>query len=196
MTLFIKRKLKSLTAKAKIFRQNRLNNQTKKDAIDKEIKLYKTLATIYDSLIGKHKYPFAEVMRNETLRAAASLEDIDSTYQLAEILLEEAKFRENLEKEEVFGSTMNARYVKILYEEAHAYLLAAQKLGSIEAKRLLGICYIHGHGVKLDRDQGFDLVVASIEQENSWDRVPEIFASIAKDDPELFSALMKHRGKS
>lgn len=194
--IFKNRKIKSLIAKAKTFERNRVQNPPKPEMIAKELKVYHALIAIYSSLITDKKFPFAKEMVRETQRAAIALEDSNAAFQLAESLLEEAKFREQLEKEGLFSSSINQKYMKQLFEEAHAYLKVAQELGSFQAKRLAGVCYIRGWGVPMDRNKGFDLVVASIEQENSWDKVPEIFAAIAKDDPALFAALMKHRAKS
>lgn len=193
MIFFKRHKLKSLTAKAKLFQKNRLLNQPKDEMVEKEIKIYKRLSTIYHTLVGHEDYPFAQDMVKETIRAATSLNDPKASLQLAELLLEEAKFRERIEKEGLFASSVNKRLAYQLYEEAHAYLKAAQEVGDFQAKRLQGICYIRGWGVSVDRKQGFDLILANIDEENSWDRVPEIFGAIAKDDPELFSALIKYR---
>jgi hypothetical protein len=191
-----KYKIKSISKKLKAMQQYRLLNQPKDEVIAKEIKLYWNLSEIYQKLIGNKKFPFAEQMVQESLRAAASLDDTAAQFDLANQLIEEAKFRDQLEAEKIFSSPGNQRQIKQLYEEAHAYLQAAKKAGSAKAKRLQGICYIHGWGLEQNRDKGFELVIASIEQENCWDKIPEIFASIANKDPELFSALMKYRSQS
>ena len=106
-----------------------------------------------------------------------------------------------------------------LYEEAHAYLSSAGALQHAEAKRLHGLCYINAWGVPEDKEHGFKLVVESIELEQSWDKVPQIFASIGLNSglfkpmdakswdkvpqifasiglnkPEFFSAFTKMRG--
>lgn len=193
MIIFKRYKIKSLTKKIKSMQQSRVHNQPNEAAIAKEQAMYHQLSAIYRALKGSKKYPFAEIMVWECLRASATLDDAAAQYELGRHLLEEAKFREELNKGEVFASPANERQRRQLYEEALAYLQAAEKLGHIAAKRLLGLCYINGWGVAIDREGGFQRVVASIDQENSWDRVPQIFAEIGLNKPEFFSALTKHR---
>ena len=89
----------------------------------------------------------------------------------------------------------NVRTMGQLYEEAHAYLSSSEGFQHVEARRLHGLCYINGWGVAEDQERGFKLVVESIEIEQSWDRVPQIFASIGLNKPEFFSALTKMRGE-
>lgn len=186
-------KISRLHKKLKSMRQNRVHNQPSEDILQKERADYHRLAGIYKSLEGKKKYPFAREMALECYRAASTIDDAVAQYELGKNLLSEAKFREDLQQKGIFASPSNERQAKQLYEEAHAYLLAAQKLHHIEAKRLHGLCYINGWGVAADKTKGFELIVASIEQENSWDRVPQIFASMGLNKPEFFSALTQHR---
>ncbi|WP_028388499.1 hypothetical protein [Legionella fairfieldensis] len=194
--MFLKRfKIKKLTKKIKAMQQNRIHNQPPDEIIVKEISYYHHLAEMYGSLVGHKSYPFAADMVIACLRAAAGLEDVNAQYELGRTLLDEAKFRDRLQQEETFASSSNERQMNQLYEEAHAYLHAAEKTGHIEAKRLHGLCYINGWGVPADKEKGFELIVQSIEQENSWERVPQIFASIGLNKPEFFSALMKRRHK-
>ncbi len=181
--------------KLKALKHNRLLNPASDEAIAKEIGLYINLAKIYQSVKNRKKFPFAILMEEECLRAAASLDSTEAQYKLGNKLLEEGKFRDQLEQEELFANVSNERQKKQLYEEAHAYLLAADNLGHIEAKRLRGLSYINGWGVESDKKKGFDLIVESIDKENSWDKVPQIFASMGLNKPEFFSALAKHRGK-
>ncbi|HAT9519670.1 TPA: hypothetical protein JBC96_14495, partial [Legionella pneumophila subsp. pneumophila] len=56
-----------------------------------------------------------------------------------------------------------------------------------------GLCIINGWGVESDKNAGFELVVDSIEQEGSWDKIPQIFASMGLNKPEFFSAIMQRR---
>ncbi len=182
--------------KIKALKHDRALNPTSDEAIAKEINLYMNLAKIYRSVKNRKKFPFAEVMVDECYRAAASLDSVEAQYILGSKLLEEGKFREKIEQEELFANLSNKRQQQQLYEEAHAYLLAADNLGHIKAKRLRGLCYINGWGVDSDKRKGFDLIVESIDKENSWDKVPQIFAEIGLNKPEFFSALAKHRNKS
>lgn len=173
--------------------QSRVHNPSSEDALQKEKAGYFKLAEIYKSLCGKKKYPFAQDMILECYRAASTIDDPAAQFLLGKKLLDEAKFRDDLQINEVFSSPSNERQMKQLYEEAHAYLIAAEKLQHIEAKRLRGLCYINGWGVEADKKKGFELIVDSIEQENSWDKVPQIFASMGLNKPEFFSALTQHR---
>lgn len=185
-----------LTKKLKSMQQNRILNQPEDMVLKQEIGFYHQLAGIYQSLIGSKKYPFAREMVHACLSAAAAMNDTKAQYQLGKSLLDEAKFRQEMQAKQVFASQSNEERMRVLFNEAHAYLTAAQKLDHIEAKRLIGLCYINGWGVKADRDIGFTLIVESINQENSWDRVPQIFAAIGLNKPEFFSALMQHRKSS
>nr|HAT8713328.1 hypothetical protein [Legionella jordanis] len=191
---FLKRyRIKRLTKKLKAMQQNRIHNQPSDEVLAKEIAYYHELKEIYQNLVGNKKYPFAADMIQACLRAAGALDDANAQYDLAKTLLDEAKFRERLQLEGLFASSSNERQMKQLYEEAHIYLQNAEKLRHVLAKRLRGLCYINGWGVPADKEKGFELVVASIEQENSWDRVPQIFAAIGLNKPEFFAAIMKRR---
>ncbi len=189
-------KIKKIIKKLKAMQANRQHNQPVDDVLKKEIAYYFELAAIYKSIRANKKIPYAHLLYDECLRAAAGLDDAEANYQLGKINLDEAKFRENLEKEGIFKSDVNAKKCRQLYEQAHAYLSAAIVLAHIEAKRLRGLCLINGWGLDADKKAGFELVVASIEQEGSWDRVPQIFASMGLNKPEFFSAIMQHRKTS
>lgn len=191
--MFKQLKMNRLTKKLKSMQANRVHNQPSDEILAKEVALYHELAGHYSARIGNKKYPHALVMKIACLRAAADLDDSVAQYQLAKQFLEEAKFRNELQVAELFASSANERQMKQLYEEALVYLKNAEKLGHVEAKRMHGLCYINGWGVEADKDKGFELVVESIEQENSWDQVPQIFAEIGLNKPEFFSALMKRR---
>lgn len=182
-----------LTKKLKAMQQNRVHNQPNDETLKKEIAGYYKLAAIYHALWGRKRYPFAREMELECYRAAAALDDANAQYNLGKVLLEEAKFRESLQVNGVFANPSNERQAKQLYEEAHAYLVAAEKLNHVEAKRLRGLSYINAWGVEGDKKKGFELIVESIDQENSWDKVPQIFASIGLNKPEFFSALTQFR---
>lgn len=186
-------KIKRIIKKVKSMQAHRVNNQPVDEVLKKEIACYFELAALYKSMKCSKKFPYASLMYEECLRAAADIDDAEANYQLGKMTLEEAKFRENLEKEGVFKSPTNQKKCTQLYEEAHAYLLAAMEIGHVEAKRLRGLCFINGWGVEVDKKAGFELVVASIEQEGSWDRVPQIFASIGLNKPEFFSAIMQRK---
>ncbi len=195
MILFARFRINRLIKKIQSMQKSRLHTQPSAESIKKELMLYQKLIHWYTKLLGHKKHPFAQDMILACLRAASTLDDAASNYQLGKLLLDEAKFKEALQTQGVFDSDVNARQVDALYQEAHAYLLAAQQLQHIEAKRLRGLAIIHGWGVNPDKEQGFDLIVQSINEENSWDRVPQIFASIGLNKPEFFEAMMKKRGQ-
>ncbi len=186
-------KINRLVKKLKSMQQGRVHNQPSEEVLKKEIAGYHKLAGIFLALHGKKKYPFAREMWQECLRASSTLDDTASQYTLGKNLLDEAKFRLDLQAKGVFANPSNERQAKQLFDEALAYLLAAEQLKHIEAKRLHGLCYINGWGVEADKKRGFELIVESIEQENSWDKVPQIFAAMGLNKPEFFSELTQHR---
>lgn len=193
MSLLKRLKINRLTKKLTNMREVRERNQPSDEILKIERDGYHRLAAMYASLHGKKKWPFARERMLACYRAAAMLHDATAQYLLGKALLDEAKFREELEQGHVFASKSNHRSMKQLYDEAHAYLSAAEGLQHIEARRLHGLCYINGWGVEKDQEKGFKLVVESIELEGSWDKVPQIFASIGLNKPEFFSALTKMR---
>lgn len=187
----IKRAIKQL----KSMQEDRLNQPPNPLMLKKEILIYKKLAKIYASLIGRKKWPFAKLQVGCCYRAAAGLDDADSEYIMGKRSLDTAIFRQKLQDEVVFESQNNALHIKELYKEAHQYLNSAVSQKPIQAKRLLGLCYINGWGVAEDKDRGFDLIIASIEEENSWPRVQKVFAEIGINQSEFFSELFRHRSK-
>ncbi len=191
---FLRRfKINRLTKKLKSMQQSRIHSQPTEEVLKKEIAGYHKLAEIYKSLQGKKKFPFAHEMVLECYRAGAAIDDEVGQYILGKSLLDEAKFRAELQANGLFASPSNERQVNQYFEEALAYLSAAEKLNHVEAKRLHGLCYINGWGLQVDKKKGFELIIASIEQENSWDRVPQIFAAMGLNKPEFFSELTQHR---
>lgn len=171
----------------------RVNNQPGDELIKREILYYFELASLYKKT-GKNKNnPYPEILVIECYRAAANLDDSTANYQLGQMFLEEAKYRQHLNNEGLLSSEANVKRMQHLFEEALAHLTAAELLGHIEAKRLKGLCYINGWELVEDKNTGFELVVASIEQEGSWDRIPQIFAAIGLNKPEFFAAIMQRR---
>lgn len=188
-------KIKRLQKKLKVFYSARTNHVAANDAIDKEIALYFDLAKIYESLLGEKKHPFAREQALACYRAAAALDNAQAQFLVGQKLLDEARMREELQASGVFASDSNASYLTMLYRDALGFLEAAEKKQHIKAKRLRGLCYINGWGVPVDKDVGFDLVVASIEQENAWDKVQKIFAELEINKSTFFSELFQHRKK-
>ena len=189
-------KINRLVKKLSAMQRNRIHNPPSDEVIKKEIEGYHALASMYEKLQGAKRFPFAREAKLACYRAAAMIDDSAAQYILGKTLLDEAKVRAQWEESGLFASQSNVRTMTQLYEEALAYLTAAEKREHIEAKRLRGLCYINGWGVPLDKKQGFELIVASIQQENSWDRVPQIFAAMGLNKPEFFSELTQMRGKS
>ena len=173
--------------------KQRLHNQPSVDVINKEIALCHKLAGLYLSFYGKKKHPYAREMAMESYRIAASIDDTKAQLILANHFLEEAKLRKDIQQQDIFASSGNEKRMEHLFGEALAYLKAAESLGNSVAKRLHGLCYINGWGLEPDKDHGFELVVQSIEQENSWEKVPQIFAEIGLNKPEFFAAIMQRR---
>lgn len=186
-------KINRLSKKIKAMQQHRVNNQPTDQQIKKEIATYFELIRLCKKLIGKKRFLFAEVMVIECYKGATNLNDSVAHYQLGRLFLDEGKFRDKLIGDGVFVSEENQKRCKSAYEQAHAHLLAAEKLGHIEAKRLRGLAIINGWGLPADKNTGFELVVASIEQEGSWDRVPHIFAAMGLNKPEFFAAIMQRK---
>lgn len=195
MIFFKQRAIKKLQKKLKAMQHFREHNQPKDDVLKKEMQMYHKLAGIWKSLIGKKKFPFAQEMVAESLRASARLDDSEAQYQLGRMLMDEGRMREALQKEGLFASVGNERKMRECFEEAHALLEKSLDLGHIGARRLSGLCFINGWGVDMDREKGFERVVESIEQEKAWDKLPQIFASIGLNKPEFFEALTQRRGR-
>ena len=186
-------KINRISKKVKSMQLNRVNNQPTDQQVKREILFYFELASLYKKQIGKKNFPYADIMVIESYKNAANLNDSSAHYQLGQLYLNEGKFRQNLQNEGVFSSEENQKRCASAYEQAHAHLLAAEKLGHVEAKRLRGLAIINGWGQPADKNAGFELVVSSIEQEGSWERVPQIFTAMGLNKPEFFAAIMQRR---
>lgn len=193
MTFFKRFEINRTKKKLKALQQARLNGQASDEAIQKEINLYHSLAKVYKSLIGKKKYPYAFISAQEVYRAAASIDDASSQYLLGKELIEEAKLRQDMQNEGLFTSEINLEKINGLYKEGLLYIKQADKMQYVPAIRLHGLCYINGWGLEQDRKKGFELIIASIDKENGWDRLPQIFAEIGLNKPEFFSELTQFR---
>jgi hypothetical protein len=186
-------KIKRLQKAIKVMATSRMNNTATSEGVRKEISLYFELAKQYESVERKKKHPFARLQALACYRSAAALDDAAAQFVVGQRSLEEAKVRDELQNSGVFLSESNSAFLKLLYQDVHAFLLSAEKHQHIKAKRIRGLCYINGWGVPVDKNMGFDLVVASIEQENSWDRVQKIFAELGINNSAFFSELFQHR---
>ncbi|MDF1757895.1 MAG: hypothetical protein P1U74_06320 [Legionellaceae bacterium] len=186
-------KIKRLQKQLLNMQQSRLQNQASGEMLSRELQTYRRLANVYEKLKGCVKFPFAREQAIACYRAAAALDDVEAQFTIGQKLLEEGKMRDKLQQNTLFSSVSNELFMNELYKEAHAFLLSAEKQQHINAKRIRGLCYINGWGVAVDKDVGFDLVVESIEQENSWDRVQKIFKELGINQSSFFSELFQHR---
>lgn len=187
---FFKRfKARRLTKKIAVLQKIREHGTSSEKDLAKEKELYHHLADLYLLLERDKKTYYARDMRLAVYRASAVLDDTKAQFILGNLLLDEAKFRADLEAKGIFSSPSNFKEMERLYEESRAYFFAAEKLDHIQAKRMHGLFYINGWGVPVDKEHGFELVVESIKMENSWARVPQIFSEIGLNKPEFFSAL-------
>lgn len=196
MCFFKAFRIRRLTKKLLSLQQNRLNHQVKDEAIKKECNIYHKLNYLYTKMHGKKKYPFALEMAIECLRVSAQLHDSEAQFILGKRFLDEAKWREELEKNKIFSSIANKELMQKLYEQAHSYLTSADKEGHTLAKRYHGLCYIFGWGTPIDKDKGFAMVVESIAKDNSWNKAPQIFAQLGLNKPEFYEAFTKQQAKN
>jgi len=196
MCFFKRYKIKRLEKKLKPFHAAREHNTPSTLAVQKEQKLWHKLANIYLKLHGNKKYPFAIEEAMTCYRVAAFLDDPKAQFILGKHFIDEARLREALEARLIYSSPGNQRRIQQLYEEGIAYLKAGSALNDAPSKRLLGLCQINGWGMPANRDQGFELVVASIELEHAWDRIPQIFSQIGLNKPEFFTAIMQRKDRS
>jgi hypothetical protein len=188
-------KINRLTKKLLTMQRYRMHNPPTEESLRKEIEGYHLLAEMYHKLEGHRNFPFAKESRLAAYRAAAMIDDVNAQFILGRLLLDEGRVREEWEQG-LFASQSNIRMMGILFEEALGFLEAAEKSQHVEAKRLRGLCYIHGWGVAQDQQKGFQMIVDSIQQENSWDKVPQIFAGLGLNKPEFFSQLTQIRDKT
>ncbi len=191
--VFLKKfRIRLLTKKVMQLQQQRLTQQVADEAIKKEIAHYHKLSFLYSKLQGSKHFPFAIDMSREMLRLAAQLHDAPAQYTLGLHYLEEAKWRDQLQREKTFSSQGNQEQCASMFQEAIAYLMASST-SHLLAKRMLGACYIFGWGVDANNDKGLALIVESIALENSWNKAAQILTSLGLNRPEFFEALVKQR---
>lgn len=191
--MFNEWKIKKLKKKLKVLRHNRQFEQQPDTLIAKEVDLYLKLAEIYSSLAQNKTFPNARVSEQECYRAAAALNDGKANFLIAKALLDEGRYRLELQEEAILDNDYNKSHMEQLFSEAHAYLKAGDKLNNIAAKRHRGLCYINAWGVSKDTEKGLELFVESINQEGSWDKLSEIFKIYGIDKPEYFNAVMSKK---
>jgi len=192
MNFFSKHKLKSL--RKKVEKQHEARERRGNNAeVKAEVEAQYALANFYDKHRWDRKLPHAEVYALECYRAAAALGDAKAQYISGQRLLEQAKFWDAWSRSPIYGATIHKKYAANYYEEAFAYLRAAEAANYAYAKRLLGLVYMHGWGVAKNMNEGYKLILDSIDLEKSWDRATKIFEELKLNSPEFFAALQSHK---
>jgi TPR repeat protein len=194
MFLWMKKiKEKRLLKKIKSLLDQRKLNQVNDKQLLEEINLLNQLAKLYGQLQKYIKdYPYALEMQVSAYRSAAELNDKEAYLWLAQELLRHARACEQWQLGEVLASDFNHSQQEHYYKQAHAFLELASA-NNTDAIRLMGLCYIHGWGFVIDRKKGFSLIVDSINKDNSWDKLPEIFSKMGLNKPEFLSELIRFR---
>lgn len=190
---FLKRwKLNAITKKLKRFQQ--LREQGDKKAQVMEIQTLHELAGFYQKVLFNKNFPLARLSLFEAYRAAASLNDAKAQYQCALMAFAKAKFYQTWYQSS-YGREIHEKIMRDTYQEAHAFLDAAEANHYVEAKRYKGLAYIYGWGVEKNVNQGFDLILESIEMENAWSNATKIIEKLHLNSPEFFKALTQYQAK-
>jgi len=192
MNFLQKRKLKALRKKVEkthTLREQDATNLNRKN----EVTAQEELAKFYAAHRFDKDIPNAEILELECYRANAALGEVRAQYLCGEHLLTKAKFWANWAQNPIYGASIHKKYATNLFDEAFAYLEAADAVGYVLAKRLLGMIYIHGWGVPKDVGRGYKYVLDSIELEQAWDRANRIFEELKLNSPEFFAALQSYK---
>lgn len=193
MCYWIKRfKEKRLLKKIRLLQAERLSGQVPDLKIQMEIKLLQTLAALYGKCFGSKHYPYALEMQENAHRNAADIGSFESEHWLGRELIKHGRARLEWQNLQVIANQDNLKQIDELFSQAYIYLDKASA-HEVEALRLMGLCHIHGWGKPLDRKKGFAFIVDSINREDSWDKLPEIFAKIGLNKPEFLKELIKFR---
>ena len=193
MCYWIKRfKEKRLLKKIRVLKAERLSAQVPDIKIQMEIKYLQALALLYRKCFGLKHYPYALEMQENAYRNAAEIGDFKSEYWLGQELIKHGRARLEWQQAQVISNDDNLRKINELFTQAYIYLEKAS-LHEVEALRLMGLCHIHAWGKPLDSKKGFAFIVDSINREDSWDKLPEIFSKIGLNKPEFLKELIKFR---
>jgi len=195
MGMFCRWKLKSLQKKARQLQQKLDQDQATDIDTKKLIMIHHQLVKFYQKRRFNKKYPNAAIYIQESYRVAANLNDVNAQYELGKIFLEQGKFWDAIELEVIYHANVHVNYAKTCYHEAFAFLDIAKAQGHIQSKRLYGQALINGWGCEKNQDQGFQLIVESIEQANAWEKATKIFEQLGLNRPEFFSSIMDVRKK-
>ncbi len=191
--IFWKRwKLNSLRKKARNMMLSREKGNVSDLELKKEIALHYHIAAFYDKYRYDKTLPYAREMALEAYRAAASLQDSNAQFIIGERLIDLGRFWQDY-KDTPYHCKVHDRYAADIFEEAFAYLEAAEAQQHPKAKRLRGLAFINAWGVAEDQDKGFKLVVDSIDMEQAWDRATQIFEETGLNKPDFFSTIMSLR---
>jgi hypothetical protein len=192
MNFLQKAKLNGLRKKVQRAHEQREQRGTKAET-QAEIKAQYDLAQFYEKHYFDKNLPDAKVYALECYRVAAALGDAKAQYICGQRLLEQAKFWDAWSRSPIYGAGVHKKYAAALYEEAFAYLRAAEAVDYALAKRLLGVAHIQGWGTPKSMDEGYNLILASIDLEKAWDRATKIFEELKLSSPEFFAALQSHK---
>jgi TPR repeat protein len=190
MCIFKRMKLNSLLKKARKLYQ--LREQGTNTDIKHEIEAVRAIGDFYAANRYHKKFPNAPILAIEYYRAAASLGDAKSQYLCGQLLLDQAKFWEQL-AQDIYGDELHKKYQDEQYAAAFKYLTAAESNGYALASRLHGLAYIHGWGVETNTSTGFKYVLDSIEMDKAWDKATKILEELKLNSPEFFAALMAYK---
>lgn len=192
MNFFSKLKLNKLRKKVEKLHKLRQQDETKEN-IQNEITAQYQLVELYKKHLFDKKLPRAEIYIIECYRAVAALGEAKAQYLCGQSLLDQGKFWDRWSTNPVYGAAIHKKYAQTLFDEAHAYLQAADNNDYVLAKRLLGMANIHGWGIPKDMNKGYKLILDSIEAEKAWDRATKIFEELKLSSPEFFASLQSYR---
>lgn len=195
MFYFLKRwKLARLVKHVKRYQVIREHGDKK--SVGLELKALLAVADYYKKTLLFHKkVPLARMALFEYLRAAASLNHPEAQYQCALMRFEDGKFYTQWNASG-YRRIVHEKLMNEAFEEAFAFLDVAIKNRHVEAKRYLGLAYIHGWGVAKDTTKGFECILDSIAMENAWAKATKIIDKLNLNSPEFFKALTQYQAKT
>lgn len=172
-----------------------LREQGDKNAQAQEIKMLCDIAEFFSRQAYNCYFPQAKLQKFEYYRAAAGLQNAKAQYLCALMCFDVARFYETWHQS-AYAREIHERYMKEAYEQAFAFLNAAEENRYVEAKRYKGLAYIYGWGVEKDTNKGFNLILESIEMQNAWSQATKIIDSLHLNSPEFFQALTQYKAKN
>lgn len=172
-----------------------MREQGNEQAKASEIKMLIDIAEFFARQVGNKNFPQAALQKFEYYRAAAGLQDAKAQYLCALMCFDVGRFYETW-YQSAYTRPIQERYMKEAYEQAFAFLNAAEENRYVEAKRYKGLAYIYGWGVTKDTNKGFNLILESIEMQNAWAQATKIIDSLHLNSPEFFQALTQYKAKT